>query len=132
MGKMPNRTHPEISMLTLNADERRWLDAYRAALDARWPGVVERIAVFGSKARGDANTDSDLDVLVLVNTDDRRVQWEVSDLGHDLVTDLSMAPDAHFFIVSIMVHSTAEWAQRVSDNALFQTEVERDAVTMRV
>jgi len=117
-------------MLTLNADERKWLDAYRDALDARWPGVVARIAVFGSKARGDANADSDLDVLVLVNTDDRNTQREINHLGHDLVTELSMAPDAHFFIVSIMVYSTAEWAHRVSDNALFQTEVERDAVTM--
>jgi len=117
-------------MLTLNADERKWLDAYRDALDARWPGVVARIAVFGSKARGDANADSDLDVLVLVNTDDRDTQREINHLGHDLAVDLSLEPGAQFIAASIMVYSTAEWAQRVSDNALFQTEVERDAVTM--
>lgn len=32
-------------MLTLNADEWKRLDACRAALAARWPGVVEREAV---------------------------------------------------------------------------------------
>lgn len=117
-------------MLTLRTDEQRWLDAYRAALAARYPGAVERVAVFGSKARGDAGADSDLDILVLVNTDDRRVQREVSDIGHDLATELSVASDAQFIAASIIVYSTTEWAQSVSENSLFQTAVEREAVTM--
>jgi len=121
---------PANTMLDLSAHERQWLNAYRDALAARYSGVVERVAVFGSKARGDAGADSDLDVLVLVNTDDRRAQRDISRIGHDLATELSFAADAQFIAASIMVYSAAEWAQRVFENAAFQTAVEREAFNL--
>ena len=53
-------------MLTLHPEEQTWLDEYRKALGERHPGTVLRMVVYGSKARGDAREDSDLDVLVVV------------------------------------------------------------------
>ena len=40
--------------------------------------------VFGSKARGDAREDSDVDVLVTVATDD----WRVCDVVYDIATQV--------------------------------------------
>lgn len=117
-------------MLDLSIDEQKWLDAYRATLAARWPGVVERVAVFGSKARGDAGENSDLDVLVLVNTDDRRAQRRMRRIGHDIATELSLATGARYIAVSVMIYSATEWAHRTSENSMFQTAVEREAVTL--
>ena len=41
-------------MLKLSADEQTWLDRYRQALKERHSGVVVRMVIYGSKARGDA------------------------------------------------------------------------------
>ena len=54
-------------MLTLDAAEQAWLDAYRIELRTRHPGVVRQLVIYGSKARGDAHEDSDLDVLVVLD-----------------------------------------------------------------
>ena len=51
-------------MLILSAAEQAWLEAYRAVLNKEFPGLVEQVIIFGSKARGTATADSDLDVLI--------------------------------------------------------------------
>ena len=40
---------------------------FRAALDAAYGGRLERVVLFGSRARGDAHADSDYDIAVFLN-----------------------------------------------------------------
>ncbi len=56
----------------LSAAERRALTAYQDALLQRLPTQVRRLIVYGSRVRGDANPDSDLDVAVIVEGQDTR------------------------------------------------------------
>ena len=42
------------------------LDRFRAALDKIYGGRIERVTLFGSRARGDARPDSDYDVAVFL------------------------------------------------------------------
>jgi len=42
------------------------LSRFRAALDEAYGGRVERVVLFGSRARGDARPDSDYDVAVFL------------------------------------------------------------------
>ena len=51
---------------TLEPDERLWLESYLERLKKAPGGLLERLVVYGSKARGDAGPASDVDVLVLV------------------------------------------------------------------
>jgi predicted nucleotidyltransferase len=53
-------------MLELTKEEQAWLDAYQEALNKEHPGTVQEILIYGSKARGQARLDSDLDVLLIV------------------------------------------------------------------
>jgi hypothetical protein len=48
--------------MRLTVDEPVWLEAYCRALEEQHPGVVARMLLYGSKARGDDRPDSDLDV----------------------------------------------------------------------
>jgi len=52
--------------MQLSALERAALAEYQSSLLARFPQRIRRITLFGSKARGDAGPDSDVDVLVVL------------------------------------------------------------------
>ena len=51
---------------TLEPKEKLWLESYLDRLKKAPGGLLERLVVYGSKARGDARPGSDVDVLVLV------------------------------------------------------------------
>jgi predicted nucleotidyltransferase len=59
---------------------------FRAALAELYGGRLERVVLFGSRARGDARGDSDYDVAVfLKDLDDR---WQEVDRIVPVVTDI--------------------------------------------
>ena len=59
---------------------------FRAALDALYGERIERVVLFGSRARGDARADSDYDVAVFLK--DLTDRWHELDRLADLSTDL--------------------------------------------
>ncbi|RME86709.1 MAG: nucleotidyltransferase domain-containing protein [Anaerolineae bacterium] len=61
----------------LSPQERRALQEFVAYLHKATLGAVERVALFGSKARGDSERDSDIDVLVILKEEDRQVRREI-------------------------------------------------------
>jgi predicted nucleotidyltransferase len=54
----------------MTPEEQVWLDAYRRVLNERFSGQVEELIIYGSKARGDATPDSDMDVRILIRDGD--------------------------------------------------------------
>ena len=73
--RLPERSRSEVpggtrgaGRSTLQPEESEWLDRYRQVLAERYPGVAVSLVLCGSKARGDARKDSDLDVLLIVKT----------------------------------------------------------------
>ena len=113
---------PEMnSMLQLTADERDWLANYRQTLRTLFPGLIEEIVIFGSKARGDAGPDSDVDVLIILREGDRKTRWQVLDLGHEIAG----ASDA---LPSIMVYTKTEWMEREREGSPFYRSVVCDGV----
>ena len=56
----------------------------------------------GSKARGDARADSDLDVLVVIREGDWHFKEALTRLGYDLAIGTEVVPSLH-------VYTVAEW-----------------------
>ena len=110
-------------MLKLNPDEHTWLNEYRYALNERHAGVVVRMVIYGSKARGDARSDSDLDVLIVVRNDSGALKRTLRDIGYDLAATSWAAP-------SILAYTQDEWQHRKKKGFPFQQAVERDAVAV--
>ena len=65
------------------------LKRFRAALDAMYGGRLERVVLFGSRARGDAGRESDYDVAVFLrDMDDRFAEMNrLADLGTVILND---------------------------------------------
>jgi predicted nucleotidyltransferase len=59
------------------------LRTFRASLDARFGARLREVVLFGSRARGEAHEESDVDVLVVVDDLDEHERIEVFDLAYD-------------------------------------------------
>lgn len=65
------------------------LSRFRAALAATYGDRLERVVLFGSRARGDARPDSDYDVAVFIREPDRWLDEAIrlADLGTDILME---------------------------------------------
>ena len=108
-------------MLTLHPKEQTWLDEYRKALMDRPPGAVARMLVYGSKARGNARENSDVDVLLIVKNEAADLKRVLRRIGYRLSATSYAVP-------SILAYTEEEWEQRKSIGSTFYETVEREAV----
>jgi predicted nucleotidyltransferase len=82
----------------LTSREKAALSEFVARLRERYADEVLLVMLFGSKVRGDFDEESDLDVLVVVEGDDRWPYWrEITDLTSDLLQDYEVNISALVF-----------------------------------
>lgn len=109
--------------MELTSRDQVWLRDYRKVLDRDYPGLVQQIILFGSKARGTAREDSDLDLVVVIRDGDRLVKGQVAMAGYDLAIGTDVVP-------SFIVYTDAEWGRLAAGRAPFWQVVARDGVTV--
>jgi uncharacterized protein len=97
------------------------LRRYRAALEALYGDQIDRVILFGSRARGDANAESDYDVAIFLKSMPDR--WRELDrlvrLGIDFLDD-----DRAFF--DAKPYTAAAYQQRTP----IMREIRRDGVSL--
>ena len=92
-------------MLKLTSDEQAWLDAYREALNKQHPGIVQEMLIYGSKARGQAHAESDVDIILIVKNDAKALERELRRIGYLLAARTEVLP-------SILAYTQDEWESR--------------------
>jgi predicted nucleotidyltransferase len=97
------------------------LRRFRAALDTLYGDRIERVLLFGSRARGDAEDDSDYDVAVfLKGLADR---WQEVDRIVPVVTDI-LYEDGAF------IHAMPYRAGSYEDRTPLMREIRRDGIDL--
>ena len=86
-------------------DEREWLKDFRDALQTRYADAITRAVLFGSRARGDWNEDSDIDVLVIVRNQASSMKKEIQELGASLSVGRLAVPT----VPTVILQTEAEW-----------------------
>lgn len=81
---------------------------------------VTRVILFGSKARGEGQPDSDIDLLVLTHGP---VTSAVREAISDKLADINLRNDV--LLTSVVVHEK-EWSDGLIRYTLIHSEVERD------
>ena len=117
---MPQLGQAEAAWM-LHPEEREWLAQFRESLASRFAGVVVNMVLYGSKARGDAREDSDIDVLLVVKNAAAHLKRPLRYLAHDLAATSYALP-------SIVAYTEAEWARLGRLRSPFRAAVERDGV----
>ena len=77
--------------------------------------------IYGSKARGRAHAESDLDVLLVVKDKAGGLKRELRWIGYLLAAKTDILP-------SILAYTQEEWESRKRSGSTFRKAVERDAV----
>ena len=70
-------------MLKITGKEKKAILEYEKLLFAALPERVQQIILFGSKARGDADSSSDIDLLIVVTKNGKTVSKTVAELTHE-------------------------------------------------
>lgn len=79
----------ELALARLAPSEAAAVEAFLKALKAHFPGQIVRVVLFGSKARGDSQLESDIDVLIIVQRED----WQLSNAISTLAARISLEYD---------------------------------------
>lgn len=77
--------------------------------------------VYGSKARGDAHEESDIDIVIIVKDESEQLDLPMRELGHDLAMLRPVIPQ-------LFVHTESGWNDRVEKQFPFQQNVEREGI----
>jgi predicted nucleotidyltransferase len=117
---------PAILTQTLDPTQRAALERLASAVRGLLGERLDRILLFGSRARGDAEPDSDIDVLVLTRgdplPDDRRA---LSSLAADLQVEA-----ASYLPLSLVLMSRDRFSDLRAHERRFALEVERQGISL--
>jgi predicted nucleotidyltransferase len=97
------------------------LKRFRAALDELYGKRLERVVLFGSRARGDAREDSDYDIAVFL--EDFADRWQEIDRIIPVVTDILYEDEA-------FIHAMPYRAGSYEDRTSLMREIRRDGIDL--
>lgn len=104
---------------TENTALRTFIQRVLDELDAQ----VSQVILFGSKARGDSNADSDVDVLILASEENRRLQERVNIIASQISLDFDI-------LFNPLLIAETRWRQMSRERFSVCRNVERDGVTL--
>ena len=107
-----------LDQIRLKPNERAAIEAAAAILREKLP--VAQIILFGSKARGDDDEDSDIDLLLLT---EHRLSWDERGGVVELLSPLQLEYDVFFSPVDI---AEDDWLHGIYQVMPLRDEVERD------
>jgi predicted nucleotidyltransferase len=119
-------TNPETQrtvLAFLQDNERRASAEYVSRLRAHASQRVQDVVLFGSKVRGEAGPDSDLDLLVIVDRDDPQVDR----LAMLTAARVSLEYDT---LINTHVVTAERWAEMRKWQATLWRAVQRDGVSL--
>jgi len=119
-------TADRLDAAQLSARERRVVERFASRLDNELSGDLRGLWLYGSRARGTAHPESDVDLLVIAEGGRDRYGRIAGDLSEEAAIAEGESP----FNYSVHVHDP-EWLQeRRAIESFFIQEVDRDKVVL--
>jgi predicted nucleotidyltransferase len=123
---MDHATIDQLNAAQLSESERRVIKRFASRLDNELGGDLRGLWLYGSRARGTAHPESDIDLLVIAEGGRDRY----GRIAGDLSEDAAVAEEESPFNYSVHVHDP-EWLQRRREiESFFIQEVDRDKIVV--
>jgi uncharacterized protein len=123
---MEQATANRLNAAQLTQNERRVIDRFASRLDSELGDDLRALWLYGSRARGTAHPESDVDLLVIAKGGrDRHGR-----LAGDLSEELAIAEGESPFNFSVHVHDPRWLQERREIESFFIQEVERDKIVL--
>jgi uncharacterized protein len=112
-----------MELVSLAPDEQRALTALLGALRKRFPDTINRVVLFGSKSRGDSDSESDIDLLIVVNEYSWALEKEISRLATQVDYEYQVVLSDH-------IVSDTRFEQMAARREPLYCHIEREAIEL--
>ena len=119
---MGNEIRERVSM---KEKDRSIVQDIKQRLSEQVQRHVERFIVFGSRARGDAPVDSDLDLIALVDKKTPEIEKALDDVAYEVMWDNDFNP-----IISLKVFSRSSFESAVARDLSFYKNVDSQGIAV--
>ncbi|MCL5292696.1 MAG: nucleotidyltransferase domain-containing protein [Actinobacteria bacterium] len=109
----------------MEARDRELILEFKSRLAPSIKKRLRKVIVFGSRARGEAMEDSDLDVVALVDRKTPQVEKELEDTAYQVMWDHDFRP-----IISLKVFDESRFYNAVKRSLSFYSHVEKEGVSV--
>jgi predicted nucleotidyltransferase len=113
-------------LLHLTTNEQQALSVLVDRLREKFDEALLRVVLFGSKARGGGDAESDIDVLVvarIAEADYRQRRRDILEATYDLDLDYGV-------VLSLLVETEPEYIEMRRANMLINRSIEADGITL--
>jgi len=110
----------------LRANEKAGLAAFVRELRAHYGSDLQRVVLFGSKARGDFDKESDLDLLVVVRMGNGAYRQYWSEIV-DIVWRVELA---YGIVTSLVIKDVADYDTMREHKLLLARNIEQDGIDL--
>lgn len=109
--------------LSLTEKQKAGILEYLEVLQKKYRDNILQVVLFGSAARGEADEESDIDILVVLKNGDNKLRDEVSMASFDSIlnNEVILSP-------LVMDKKTYEWHRRYRDP--LYNNIERDGINL--
>jgi predicted nucleotidyltransferase len=118
---MKVKARTDLDLLT--GQERETIQAFLQALQRQFQTRVLSVLLFGSRARGEAGPDSDVDLAVIVDRDDLEIQTAIRDLAVEIWLEYGL-------YLSTRVWSKAHWNRLKAIRTGLFRNIEREGIVL--
>jgi predicted nucleotidyltransferase len=103
--------------------EKPIIEEFKRRVEQRFPGELVLLIIFGSKVRGEATSESDVDLLAVIQSDNWRLGDEIRGLGYALELE-------HGVVLSIQVISLNHYERLRTNGTQFFHVLEQEGVVV--
>lgn len=103
--------------------EQPIIEEFKRRVEQRFPRELVRLVLFGSKARGQATPESDVDLLAVIQSDNWRLGDEIRSVGYALELE-------HGVVLSIQVISRNHYERLRASGTQFFHILEQEGVVV--
>jgi len=114
--------NPQLDGL-LQDTEQEAIESFLANLWARYPNRLFQAILFGSKARGDSHSESDVDILLIVDEDDWRFRHAISDVAADVSLEYAV-------LIGSQAISRERWQRMARERFSLYENVARESIPL--